>query len=128
MKKCEKDSKFDEKSCCCQLLRRFWEEWRGKKGRKADGKQTEVGLDKGRGGQTDGPLDKTKISVYGRRKRMEQTEDKQKRSNLDLVFHYNTKQAQYYRTNRKTPYNFHCNNQNQHKIQIYYYKTNPKLC
>ena len=57
-----------EKSCCCQLLRRFWKEWRGKKERKADGKQTEVGLDKRRGGQTDESLDKTKISVYGRRK------------------------------------------------------------
>ena len=46
MKKCENLMKKHEKSCCCQLLRRFWEEWRGKKGRKADGKQTEVGLDK----------------------------------------------------------------------------------
>ena len=57
-----------EKSCCCQLLRRFWEGKRGEKGRKADGKQTEVRLDKRGMGQTDGPLDKTKISVYGRRK------------------------------------------------------------
>ena len=68
MKKYENLMKKREKSCCCQLLRRFWEEWRGKKGRKADGKQTEVGLDKKEMGQTDEPLDKTKISVYGRRK------------------------------------------------------------
>ena len=76
MKKCEKDSKFDEKSCCCQLLRRFWEGRREKKGRKADGKQTEVGLDKKEMGQTDEPLDKTKISVYGRRKHTRRKENK----------------------------------------------------
>ena len=79
MKKCEKDSKFDEKSCCCQLLLRFWEGKRRKKGGMADGKQTEVRLDKRGMGQTDGPLDKTEISVYGRRKRTRRKDNREKR-------------------------------------------------
>lgn len=68
MKKCENLMKKVAAASCCQLLRRFWEGKRGEKEGKADGKQTEVRVDKKEMGQTDGPLDKTKISVYGRRK------------------------------------------------------------
>lgn len=68
MKKCGKDSKFNEKCVKKVAAAPFLEGMEKEKGRKADGKQTEVGLDKGGGGQTDEPLDKTKISVYGRRK------------------------------------------------------------
>ena len=75
MKKCEKDSKLDEKSCCCQLLRRFWEEERGKKGGKADGKQTEVGLDKKEMGRRMNLLTKRKFPSTADGRRMRQTED-----------------------------------------------------
>lgn len=90
MKKCEKDSKFNEKSVkkvaaasCCAVFGRNGE---GKRERGQTESRRKLGLTKGEMGQTDEPLDKTKISVYGRRKRKGQTEDKQKRSNLDLVF------------------------------------------
>ena len=128
MKKCEKDSKFDEKgrkkvaaASCCAVFGRVGEE-------KREGRQTESRR----------KLDLTRAdgwtSWQNENFRLRQTEDawgrrkdtKIKRPKLDLVFYYNTKQARYYQTNRKTPYNFHCNSQNQHTIQIYYYKTSPR--
>ena len=130
LKKCEKYSKFNEKivkkvaaASCCAVFGRNGE---GKRDERQTESRRKLDLTKGERGRRMDLLTKRKFPSTADGSAPDGR--KTKRPKLDLVFSDNTKQEQYYQTNRKTLYNFHCNNQNQHKIQIYYYKTNPKRC